>query len=406
MAPEQLEGREVDARADIWALGCMLYEMATGKPAFDGATPASLISSIMKDDPRPIADLLPLAPQTLDRVVRACLAKDPEQRWQNAHDVAVALRWPVADPSLDAALASRTLIEREFVITAADVRQLAERNPRMVGYPLTYTDNDVASDTLLVFLHGLAADGGRFEGVLRASPYRSMAVTLVGFGRAEGRRPTLGLDDHSRILGRLLRELVNEVKPRRTILVGHSAGADQLLRMFHSQPPGVPISGLIALGPNVNLDTCFATRLYAKIDSRNPEGTLSVLKSLAADIDSLETWLVVQSYFAQMFLKLGTDLEPLRRYASDLIAPFEQPGDPLAEWYLSARKHVPHVRLVFSNEEAAAAEALLARHLEDNVLGDDFTEASFVTERMHHLALLDYDLISRHVDEVLSKLDR
>jgi len=406
MAPEQLEGREVDARADIWALGCMLYEMATGKPAFDGATPASLISSIMKDDPRPIADLLPLAPQTLDRVVRACLAKDPEQRWQNAHDVAVALRWPVADAGSDSALSARTLIERQFVITATEVRQLAERNPRLVGYPVTYTDNDVASDTLLVFLHGLAADGGHFEGVLRASRYRAIAITLVGFGRAERRRPTLGLDDHSRILWRLLRELVNEVKPRRTILVGHSAGADHLLRMFHSQPPDIPISGLIALGPNVSLDTCFATRLYAKIDSGNPEATLSVLKSLAADIDSLETWLVVQSYFAQMFLKLGTDLEPLRRYASDLIRPFEEPGDPLADWYLNARKHVPQVRLVFSNEEAAAAEALLARHLDDNVLGDDFTESSFVTERMHHLALLDPILISRHVDELLSKLER
>ena len=406
MAPEQLEGREVDARADIWALGCMLYEMATGQPAFDGATPASLISTIMKDEPRPIAELLPLAPTTLDRVVRACLAKDPEQRWQSAHDVAVALRWPVADAGSDSALSARTLIERQFVITATEVRLLAERNPRLVGYPVTYTDNDVASDTLVVFLHGLAADGGHFENVLRASRHRSIAITLVGFGRAERRRPSLGLDDHSRILGRLLRELVNEVRPRRTVLVGHSAGADHLLRMFHSQPPDVPIAGLIALGPNVSLDTCFATRLYAKIDSGNPEATLAVLKSLAADIDSLETWLVVQSYFAQMFLKLGTDLEPLRRYASDLIRPFEQPGDPLAEWYLSARKHVPQVRLVFSNEESAAAEALLARHLDDNVLGDDFTESSFVTERMHHLALLDPDLISRHVDELLARLDR
>ena len=248
----------------------------------------------------------------------------------------------MADAGSDSALSARTLIEREFVITATEVRQLAERNPRLVGYPVTYTDNDVASDTLLVFLHGLAADGGHFEGVLRASRHRAIAVTLVGFGRGERRRPTLGLDDHSRVLWRLLRELVNEVKPRRTILVGHSAGADHLLRMFHSQPPDVPISGLIALGPNVSLDTCFATRLYAKIDSGNPEATLSVLKSLAADIDSLETWLVVQSYFAQMFLKLGTDLEPLRRYI-DLHRPFEEPGDPLADWYLNARKHVPRV---------------------------------------------------------------
>src|SRR5439155_17088249 len=99
-----------------------------------------------------------------------------------------------------------------------------------------------------------------------------------------------------------------------------------------------------------------------------------------------------------MFIKLGNDLEPLRRYAADLVRPFEQPGDPLADWYPSAKRRVPQVRLVFSNEEAAAAEALLARHLESNVLGDDFTENSFTIERVHHLALLDLALVSRRLD--------
>src|SRR5262249_55935991 len=136
----------------------------------------------------------------------------------------------------------------------------------------------------------------------------------------------------------------------------------------------------------------------------NPDGTLAILKSLSEHIDSLETWLVVQSYFAQMFIKLGSDLEPLRRYAADLVAPFEKPGDPLADWYRSARQRVPHVRLVFSNEEAVAAEALLARHLESNVLGDDFTEKSFTIERVHHLALLDFGLITREVENVFGSI--
>ena len=113
---------------------------------------------------------------------------------------------------------------------------------------------------------------------------------------------------------------------------------------------------------------------------------------------------MVQSYFAQMFMKLGTDLEPLRRYAADLVRPFEQPGDPLADWYRSAKQRVPHVRLVFSNEEAAAAEALLARHLESNVLGDDFAENSFVIERVHHLALLDLGLVTRQVEDVFGSI--
>ena len=405
MAPEQLEGREADARSDLWALGCVLYEMVTGRRTYDGATSASLISAIMKDEPRAMADLAPLVPPSLERIIRACLAKDPEQRWQNAHDLALELRWPAQLAAAAATRPAGSLIEREFVLTAGHVRQLSERIPRLVGYPVTYVDNQVRSDDLVVFLHGLGADGGQFEQFLSASPHRAVAATLVGFGKEEKRRPALGVDDHSRVLRMLLREIVNECRPRRTLLVGHSAGADQLMRMMHDDAAaGVPVDGLIALGPNVSLDTCFATRLYARIDAANPDGTLAILKSLAEHIDTLETWLVVQSYFAQMFMKLGNELEPLRRYAADLVRPFEQPGDPLADWYRSAKQRVSHVRLVFSNEESAAAEALLARHLDSNVLGDDFTESSFAIERVHHLALLDLALVSRHVEDLFGSI--
>jgi Tol biopolymer transport system component len=93
MAPEQLEGKEADGRTDIFALGAVLYEMATGRKAFSGVTQASLISSILRDDPGPISLVQPMSPPTLDRVVRGCLAKDPEDRLQSAHDVASELKW-------------------------------------------------------------------------------------------------------------------------------------------------------------------------------------------------------------------------------------------------------------------------------------------------------------------------
>jgi len=93
MAPEQLEGKEADARSDLWALGATLYEMATGKRPFEGASQVSLISSIMKDKPRPLVELQPTSPAALDRLIHECLAKDPEDRRQSAGDFKRELDW-------------------------------------------------------------------------------------------------------------------------------------------------------------------------------------------------------------------------------------------------------------------------------------------------------------------------
>ena len=93
MSPEQLEGKEADARSDVWALGCVLYEMSTGRRAFDGKSQASLITSIMGSQPAPISQVSPMTPPAMDRLVQAMLAKDPADRVQSAHDVKLQLAW-------------------------------------------------------------------------------------------------------------------------------------------------------------------------------------------------------------------------------------------------------------------------------------------------------------------------
>ncbi len=93
MAPEQIEGKEADPRSDIFALGLVLYEMVTGQEAFHGSSRASLIGAIMHAEPAPISQLQPVAPLALEHLVQSCLAKDPEQRIQSAHDVLVELKW-------------------------------------------------------------------------------------------------------------------------------------------------------------------------------------------------------------------------------------------------------------------------------------------------------------------------
>jgi len=96
MAPEQLEGREVDARTDIFAFGAVLYEMLTGNKAFEGRSQASLIASILTAEPQSLTNIRPLTPPALEHLVRVSLAKDPDRRWQSMRDVHRELTW-IAD---------------------------------------------------------------------------------------------------------------------------------------------------------------------------------------------------------------------------------------------------------------------------------------------------------------------
>src|SRR5215470_1407967 len=93
MAPEQLEGKEADARSDIFSFGAVLYEMATGKKAFEGKTTASVIAAVLASQPKPISALQPMTPPALEHLVKTCLAKDPDDRFQSAHDLKLQLEW-------------------------------------------------------------------------------------------------------------------------------------------------------------------------------------------------------------------------------------------------------------------------------------------------------------------------
>ena len=97
MAPEQVEGRPADARTDTFALGVVLYEMITGRAPFQGTSQASLTAAILTHEPPPLSSRIPTTPASLDRVVKKCLSKDPDERWQSANDLASALRWSADD---------------------------------------------------------------------------------------------------------------------------------------------------------------------------------------------------------------------------------------------------------------------------------------------------------------------
>jgi serine/threonine protein kinase/Tol biopolymer transport system component len=119
MAPEQLEGREADPRTDIFAFGAILYEMVTGRRPFEAKSKASLVAAILEHEPQPIAALQPLSPVSLERVIKSCLQKDPEERWQSAHDLKRELTWISEGTGVKSLAPVRRRRELMFAVVAA-----------------------------------------------------------------------------------------------------------------------------------------------------------------------------------------------------------------------------------------------------------------------------------------------
>jgi serine/threonine protein kinase/Tol biopolymer transport system component len=147
MAPEQLEGRTVDARADIFSFGAVLYEMASGQPPFAGTSRASVIAAILDREPTPLGAVLPLTRPALERVAQKCLAKDPAARWQTADDLADELRWIAGADSRGTATVAKARRDRRpwmaaglfaLIVTAAGVAFINARARRPVEPPRTF----------------------------------------------------------------------------------------------------------------------------------------------------------------------------------------------------------------------------------------------------------------------------
>jgi eukaryotic-like serine/threonine-protein kinase len=113
MSPEQVEGKEVDGRSDIFSLGAVLYEMLTGQRAFPGKSQLSVASAILEKEPTPVTTIKPTTPPALDHAIRRCLAKDPYERWQTARDVALELKW-TAEAGSQAVVPAPVVAPRKF----------------------------------------------------------------------------------------------------------------------------------------------------------------------------------------------------------------------------------------------------------------------------------------------------
>ncbi len=164
MAPEQLEAEEADARTDIFAFGVVLYEMLTGRRAFDGKTKTSLIAAIVDREPPSVTTLQPLTPPALEHVIRRCMEKDPDDRWQSAHDVKTQLEW-IAEAGSNAGIAAPVLRRRKnrerlawalhpATALAAVALTWGAIEYREKAPPLVQTSITAPPETDFLFLHG------------------------------------------------------------------------------------------------------------------------------------------------------------------------------------------------------------------------------------------------------------
>lgn len=418
MAPEQLRGLPTDHRIDIFALGIILYELATGEHPFPGASTAERSSGILRDEPRLQALQSTDLPADFTRIVSRCLRKDPARRYSTVTDVRLDLEdlletatsrashFPDA-ASISPLTAGRDTcqpVQREFALGAELVRSLSYRAPQMIGDRMTYLDNGLISDTLVVALHGMGLDERSLAEIISRLPCRAIAPTLYGFGPHSPHRFPLPLKDQSILLRALMRDVTAKVRADKVYLVGVSSGSDHFLHMLRDEPSvGNEIAGLLLMGVNVNLQTCHNSRIFAELKGETSAELLESLRVAGQALRELSDWLLVSSYQVQVMEKFGTDLAPLKRYASDIVAPFAERGNQqFIDWYRMAVEQVSHVRFVFLKEEWGPLDEILRLHLEQEVLGKNFDEATIVRENVPHMQLLHVPFVAHCIEEFLA----
>jgi pimeloyl-ACP methyl ester carboxylesterase len=417
MSPEQVRGKAVDTRADIWAFGVVLWEMLTGRRPFEGDAASDVLAAILRDEPD-WQHLPGGLPRAVGRVLRRCLRRDVTKRLRHIGDARLELAEAWEEPAIpeygvpSGVGRGEIGAERSWALTAAVCRHLHREtlDPAIIGDELRYLDNDRPSDVLVVYVPGFGFDHGAFSEILSRSRYRGVAVTLYGFEETRRRRTPLPIADHLTIVRLFLESMLEASKPGTVVLAGFSSGADIVLRLISEG--GVDhrhIDGVLALSPNVSLETCFFTKRVAEILDGSDGEILDIARDVAAAMDTPLAWLQINPYLMELVRKYHADIDALRTHGRDILTPFLAVGEsPFAGWYRAVKETGIGVRVVFAGAEDSEQKGLgqlMLAHVDHQVLGPDFSDDDIVCEpNAPHMGLMNTEVVERHLEELLGIL--
>jgi serine/threonine protein kinase len=412
MAPEQAVGGEITARADVYALGCVMYEMLLGEPPFTGPTAQAIVAKVLTEKPGPIVARRDTVPPCIEKAIHTALQKLPADRFASAAAFSAAMAAGEAGVMAHSAPASRQLTTTSFRLSEDTCRRLDRKafDPRLIGTALQYLDNGVSSDTLVCFIPACGRGADQYTALLETARYRAIAPTFRGFEPVATWRPSLSLDDHMVLVRELLRDVVARVRPRFAVIAGFSSGADFSMRFAAAPDPEsrVRIDGCLSLGSNLSIDTCFLTSVLATLEGNDDNGMFKALRRVSDTASSLEEWVNICDYVVRIVPTFRHDVGPLRAFGAAISAPFERERlTPFAAWYRDAAAKGCRLRCVFEDTPMfrGLVRELQLRNLDQGLLGPRYEEESLITEAgTSHFDLMDPARIDGHVQALRERM--
>jgi pimeloyl-ACP methyl ester carboxylesterase len=303
------------------------------------------------------------------------------------------------------------LVEHQFLLTERVCRKLdrATLDPRIIGDHLNYVDNQVRSDVVVFFLHGLGLDHRDFEPILKRLPYRGLSPTLYGCEPDRRERLSLSLADHVAILREWLRDVTQRFQASTIVMVGFSLGTDMgfELLLAPSDEPLPRIDAFLSLECNLSLDTCFISRVLGAIAPDQPDMSRVDLRRFGDTAASFDEWLNISEYLVKVLRKFQGNIGVLQRAAADIVRLFsDNPGfGVFARWFRGAHERVPALRLVFSDSSntRATLSCLKLDNLDSGILGGEFPERTItVSPHTGHFDLMAAERVLQQIDQLVA----